>query len=116
MCYNVLNDLDGGLIDMIKKILLWFLTIFFVFGILTYYPSISCIFSFITALLILPVGIWQNLVGKVLKGTLKTILVVALALLAIFTAPSVEVDNTPDEVVESIVDSDLNTEEDSVIP
>ena len=80
---------------------LWILSIFFMLSALVYFPSFSSLTSILIVAIVIPVLKWQSIMSKYIKGKLKIIIVVILALITIFTAPSAEV-NKPDDTTVAI--------------
>lgn len=72
----------------IKKIILWGLAVFFLSGGFVYFPSLSGILAFLIAALILPVQKWQSIVGKAIKGKVKIIVTIVLAIAMFSTLPT----------------------------
>ncbi len=75
---------------LLKKIALWFAVAIFAFFALGSIPSISCILAIITAFLLAPIDKWQSFVGKYLNKTVKTIVVIVLAIAMLAMYPSGE--------------------------
>ena len=73
-----------------KSIVLWVLAVFFVLTAFAFLPHISGFLALLTAALLFPVAKWQDILLKFIKKTLKTILVVILALATIFAVPGGE--------------------------
>lgn len=79
----------------LKNIGLWILVVFFALLAIAYIPSLSCVFALLTVALTIPITNWQRFLGKYIKGKLKVIITIILVCLTIFTAPSVETDDSP---------------------
>ncbi len=76
---------------IIKNILLWFLVLFYLAAAIIYLPHTSGFLAVAFILLILPVGKWQQLVGKITKGKWKIAICIVLALLTLMLAPTPEI-------------------------
>ena len=70
-----------------KNIGLWILSVFFIIAALAYFPSISTLLAILVATLTIPIASWQKILQKFVRGKLKVIIVVALALLTLAIAP-----------------------------
>ena len=84
-----------------KKVGLWILSIFFILSAMVYFPSFSSLISILIVVLVIPFSKWQAILNKYIKGKLKLIIVIILALVTIFTAPNTEA-NTPDDTTATI--------------
>lgn len=73
-----------------KVILFWILFVLFVLLALGTLPHFSGVVALLTAAFMFPMAKWQELLQKHIKKTLKTILVIVLALTTLFTLPDVE--------------------------
>ncbi len=85
------------------KIWLWILTVFFTLSTLVYLPSFSSVFSLLLVCLVVPIPKWQAVLQKFIRGKLKVAIVIVLALLTIFTAPTSDSDVT-DNIPTSVTD------------
>lgn len=85
------------------KIWLWVLTLFFTLSTLVYLPSFSSVFSLLLVCLVVPIPKWQAILQKFIRGKLKVAIVIVLALLTIFTAPTSDSDVT-DNIPTSVTD------------
>ena len=85
------------------KIWLWVLTLFFTLSTLVYFPSFSSVFSLLLVCLVVPITKWQAILQKFIRGKLKVAIVIVLALLTIFTAPTSDSDVT-DNIPTSVTD------------
>lgn len=77
-----------------KKILIvisWVFTVFFIMLALGGFPSLSSVFCFLSAILLLPVERWQTLLKKFLKNAIRIITVVVAFVLAICFFPSTDI-------------------------
>lgn len=74
---------------------MWIVTVFFILSALVYFPSFSSLFALLIVCLVLPATQWQDVLKKFVHGKLKIAVVIILILLTIFTAPTTDVDNTP---------------------
>ena len=79
-----------------KIVGLWILSIFFILSAMVYFPSFSSLISVLIVALVIPISKWQAILNKYIKGKLKLIIVIILALVTIFTAPNTEA-NAPDD-------------------
>ena len=75
---------------------LWILSIFFILSAMVYFPSFSSLISVLIVALVIPISKWQAILNKYIKGKLKLIIVIILALVTMFTAPNTEA-NAPDD-------------------
>ena len=71
----------------IKKIATWIIWGLLAVIVLGAFPSFASVFAFLIALLILPVGEWQALVGNFLKAKIKIFFIIALTVLMLITFP-----------------------------
>ena len=85
------------------KIWLWVLTLLFTLSTLVYLPSFSSVFSLLLVCLVVPITKWQAILQKFIRGKLKVAIVIVLALLTIFTAPTSNSDVT-DNIPTSVTD------------
>lgn len=69
-------------------IALWVLTVFFAISALLFFPSFASLFAILLVGVVLPIPKWQNILAKFIRGKLKAVIAVVLALLTIFTAPT----------------------------
>ena len=79
-----------------KIVGLWILSIFFILSAIVYFPSFSSLISVLIVALVIPISKWQAILNKYIKGKLKLIIVIILALVTMFTAPNTEA-NAPDD-------------------
>ena len=79
-----------------KIVGLWILSIFFILSAMVYFPSFSSLISVLIVALVIPISKWQAILNKYIKGKLKLIIVIILALVTMFTAPNTEA-NAPDD-------------------
>ena len=79
-----------------KIVGLWILSIFFILSAMVYFPSFSSLVSVLIVALVIPISKWQAILNKYIKGKLKLIIVIILALVTMFTAPNTEA-NAPDD-------------------
>ena len=79
-----------------KIVGLWILSIFFILSAMVYSPSFSSLISVLIVALVIPISKWQAILNKYIKGKLKLIIVIILALVTMFTAPNTEA-NAPDD-------------------
>ena len=98
-----------------KKVLLWALTGLLGLFALVFLPRLSGIIFLMAAALVAPIEKWQNLLSCFVKGKVKTIVVVVMALLALIVTPAAEVQEAglPDSVVaevETIAPTEAPTE------
>ena len=84
-----------------KIVGLWVLSIFFILAALVYFPSFSSLISVLIVALVIPIPKWQSILNKYIKGKLKLIIVIVLALVTIFTAPNTEA-SVPDDTTSTI--------------
>lgn len=84
-----------------KIVGLWILSIFFMLSAMVYFPSFSSLISVLIVALVIPFSKWQAILNKYIKGKLKLIVVIILALVTIFTAPNTEA-NVPDDTTSTI--------------
>lgn len=84
-----------------KTIVLWILAVFFILSALVYFPSFSSLFAILTTALVIPIPKWQNILAKFIRGKLKTIVIVILIVLTIFTAPTEDttIPTDPDDTI-----------------
>lgn len=71
-----------------KKIGLWILTVVLIILALAYMPSFSSLLALACAALALPIEKWQNTLGQYIKGKIRTIAIIALAVLTLLFAPT----------------------------
>lgn len=76
----------------VKNIVCWALAIFFATSVPMFFPSISNVFAILLIALIIPIPQWQEKISGFVKGKLKIVIAVVLALLMISTAPETDVD------------------------
>lgn len=81
------NPMKAGF-SIVKKILVWGLSIVFLSGGFVFWPSVSGILAFVLVALILPIQKWQDLVSKVMKGKVKVIVAIILAIAMFSTMPA----------------------------
>ena len=74
----------------------WILSIFFILSAMVYFPSFSSLISVLIVALVIPISKWQAILNKYIKGKLKLIIVIILALVTIFTAPNTEANASDD--------------------
>ena len=79
-----------------KIVGLWILSIFFILSAMVYFPSFSSLISVLIVALVIPISKWQAILNKYIKGKLKLIIVIILALVTMFTVPNTEA-NAPDD-------------------
>ena len=79
-----------------KIVGLWILSIFFILSAMVYFPSFSSLISVLIVALVIPISTWQAILNKYIKGKLKLIIVIILALVTMFTVPNTEA-NAPDD-------------------
>ncbi len=77
----------------------WVFTAFFIILALGGFPSLSSVFCFLSAILLLPVERWQTLLKKFLKNAIRIITVVVAFVLAICFFPSTDIpkENNPQD-------------------
>ena len=90
-----------------KIVGLWILSIFFILSAMVYFPSFSSLISVLIVALVIPISKWQAILNKYIKGKLKLIIVIILALVTIFTAPNTEA-NAPDDATATITTETSN--------
>ena len=73
-----------------KRIGLWILTVVLIIIALGFLPSFSSLLALAGAALSIPIEQWQHKLSKYIKGTYKTIAIIALVILTLATAPSSE--------------------------
>ena len=78
-----------------KTIGLWILAIFFALSAMVYFPSVSSLFALLIITLVIPIPRWQSFLKNFIRGKIKTIIVIVLVILTMFTAPSSEPATTP---------------------
>ena len=76
------------IIKFFVALVLWVLTIFFGVTVLLYMPHVSAFISLSVTLLIVPIKKWQDLIGKVIDGKVKALIVVFLFLIMIPIVPT----------------------------
>lgn len=81
---------------LVKIVFLWILFGFFALCTLAFLPHFSCVFSLLTAALLLPVEKWQAFLRNKLKKSLKVTLAIVLALVTFLTVPSTDLTNVID--------------------
>ena len=97
-------------------IALWSLTIFFALSAFAYFPSVSSLLALLVVGLIIPITNWQDIFNKFIHGKIKIAIVIALALLTIFSAQPADAnttsDVTPTTAAESTIEptADVSTE------
>lgn len=73
-----------------KKNALWILTVFFIFAAITYLPGLAGFISLLVTAILIPIGRWQELLNRFIKGKIKTIISVTLIVLFFLAAPAAE--------------------------
>lgn len=91
-----LTEKSCKILRAVRKIGFWCLTILFVILALAFLPSIASVIAVVVAALTLPLQKWQDLIGKYIKTTWKTALIVVLAILTLIAAPAAVAPNTVD--------------------
>lgn len=76
--------------SVIKKIILWFLTVFFAAAALVYIPGVAGFIFLLTAIMFLPIKHWQNILNRLISGKLRVIVTVALVFMTFLTVPAPE--------------------------
>ena len=69
--------------SLVKKVLLWILTLLFVLIAVAYLPKLAGIFALLAAVLVIPLEKWQTLLAKGLQGKWKILAVTILAVLSV---------------------------------
>lgn len=73
--------------EIIKKFLLWVAVVILCVIALATIPSFASVFAVVIAFLVLPIGKWQNVIRKYIKGKIKVITIFVIAILMISTFP-----------------------------
>lgn len=76
------------ILQKIKKILLWIVTVWFIlFGLVAFSSGgiLAGVFSFLAALVVIPIELWQNVLRRIIKK--KWIFAIVLAILSFFAFP-----------------------------
>lgn len=89
------------IVKIVKLVIFWTLSIFFTLAAMVYFPSFSSLISVIIVALVFPISKWQSILKKYIKGKLQLIIVIILALVAIFTAPNTE-STVPNDTISTI--------------
>lgn len=84
-----------------KNIWLWIAVAFFVLTALSSIPSISCVIALVAAVIIAPIEKWQGFLRKYINKTIKTIVVIVLAIVMVAVYPSAEMQDTSNELNET---------------
>lgn len=95
----------------IKKILLWILTVFLVLFTFAFLPHISGFIALAAAIIVVPIEKWQNILTRFVKGKVKTAIVTVMTIIAFFSVPTSEPQETPPaEPVTSVLSTTEATE------
>lgn len=85
-----------------QVVILWILTVFSLSTALAYFPSVTCIFAVLFAVLAVPLDAVQGILKKVrISGKLRVALLVALFLAMLLTAPVEPKEKTPGDPAEN---------------
>lgn len=86
------------LVKVIKKIVLWIIFLFMLLSAVAYLPSAASLTMALTGMVILPIGKWQSMLGRVIKQKLKIALAVVLFVISFILVPT---DSTGTQVSEN---------------
>ena len=75
------------LLNFVGKVILWFLSLFFLAAAVIYLPHFSGIIAIMVTVLLIPIDKWQNAIKTVIRGKIKILLVVALIILLFNNLP-----------------------------
>lgn len=100
-----------------KNVVLWILTVFFALTFLVYMPHIASFIALAVAVFLAPIQKWQDLLGKYVKGKIKTIAVIILVVLTFATVPTTETtdNDIPPETTISVTDETTEATEETTI-
>jgi hypothetical protein len=73
---------------LVKNIAIWFLVFLLAIIALGTIPSFACIIAIVIALLIVPIGRWQDFLREYINGKIKTIGIIVLVVLMFATFPN----------------------------
>lgn len=94
----------------VKNVLLWILTIFLLLISLVYFPHISGITALMAAIIMAPIKKWQTTLSRFINRKAKNILITAMAILAIFSAPTSDsMEEVPAVVIETVASTECAT-------
>lgn len=98
---------------ILKKVILWPISIFMLLSALVYFPSLASVMMVLTSALTLPIDNWQKLLDKIVRKKFKIVLAVVFALISFVIAP---VENVPDDVVNNNTSTTEASSESTTIP
>ena len=102
------------ILRIIKKIILWFLAIFFILAAIGALPHYAGFLGLLATICLVPINKWQKLLNKVfIRRLIKTIFVIVLCFVTIFVYPSVDSTEVSNEsgvtTVSTTATADLET-------
>lgn len=100
-----------------KNVVLWIMTVFFALTFLVYIPHIASFIALAVAVLLAPIQKWQSLLGKYVRGKIKTIVAVVLVILTFATIPTTETPDSdiPLETTTSVTDETTEATQETTI-
>lgn len=90
---------------IVSKVLLWFLTSFFILLSISALPSISSVFGFLFVVLIIPIEKWQNPIKRFINTKIKRIVSAALVVAFFVFMPA----SVPEDINDKDTVTTINT-------